>query len=147
MLAGQHKKAGFTLLEMVTVVFIIALLASAVLATFYKVRSNTRDTRRVASITQIQDALEAYYRDEGYYPVTADVAPGSPLQSGNLVYIQEVPHNPDPWTDGPCPNQDFSYQQIADGDSYSLSFCLGHQTSNLPAGSNIAMPNGIIPGE
>lgn len=141
----NNFKLGFTLIEMVAVVTIIGLLATAILATFYKVRSNMRDTQRVATITQLQDALEAYYRDEGIYPATEEVEPGSIFKSATIIYIDEVPHNPSPQDDGPCVDNDFIYEQLDSGRSYTITFCLGHQTSNLSAGVNIATPNGIMP--
>jgi prepilin-type N-terminal cleavage/methylation domain-containing protein len=142
----HSSKSGFTLIEVVTVVTLISLLASAVFATFYKVRSNMRDTRRVAIVTQIQDSLETYYRDEGAYPIDEDLKAGNIFKSNTIVYINEVPNNPSPMDDGDCAGTDFVYKQTNGGKSYNFTFCLGHQTADLPAGINIATPYGIISG-
>lgn len=138
-----NSTTGFTILELMAVVGIIILLSTAVLATFYKVRSDARDSKRVASIAQIQTALEAYFRDHNIYPLA--ITPGQPLTSldGNLEYMGEVPHNVEPWAEGNCPNSDFFYNQTNGGESYTLDFCLVGQTANLSAGLHQATPGGI----
>ncbi|MFH1412635.1 MAG: type II secretion system protein [bacterium] len=147
----KQKNSGFTLIEITVVLAIIAILATLILTTFYNVRADTRDTRRVASITQLRDVLETYYRDEGTYPVTVDIVFGEqfPLESkippNGLIYMKEVPSNPSPRDDGDCPDEEFGYMQRDGGISYTITFCLGDKSGHLLAGTNIATPAGIIP--
>ena len=73
---NQHKSAiisatprsGFTLIELLTVVAIIGILASIVLVGLGGFRARGRDTRRIADLRQIQNALELYYLRNNTYP-------------------------------------------------------------------------------
>ncbi len=64
--------SGFTLLELLTVVAIIGLMATFVLGFLNDARKRARDTQRISDMQQIQNALELYYTDNGNYPVTID---------------------------------------------------------------------------
>jgi type II secretion system protein G len=66
----KHKlnKKGFTILELLVVVAIIGLLAGVVMYAVNDARKKARDAKRLSDIKQIQNALELYYDDYGYYP-------------------------------------------------------------------------------
>lgn len=64
----MRRTAGFTLIEMLVVVAIIGLLSSVILVGLGDVRKDARDTRRIADIRQIQNALEIYYSTNQSYP-------------------------------------------------------------------------------
>ncbi|MFH0840853.1 MAG: type II secretion system protein GspG, partial [bacterium] len=64
----KMDKKGFTLLEVTSMVVIVAFIISATLITFSKVREKNRDTMRISDITQLQNALATYYRDNDAYP-------------------------------------------------------------------------------
>jgi prepilin-type N-terminal cleavage/methylation domain-containing protein len=66
----MKKQNGFTLIELLVVIAIIALLSSVVLATLATARSKARDSRRVADIQQLMNALELYNDANGRYPVS-----------------------------------------------------------------------------
>ncbi|MFH0951246.1 MAG: prepilin-type N-terminal cleavage/methylation domain-containing protein [bacterium] len=139
----KKQPFGFTLLELVVVATLMALLTTVILATAHNARMKTRDTRRVAIVTQLQSALVTYYRDTGSYPLTSNVVPGQALASNDIVYLKEVPHNPQPWTDGDCADENFSYSQDNGGISYHFNFCLGLGSGDLPVGDNIMTPVGF----
>ncbi len=67
-----HKRprllTGFTLVEMLVVVGIVALLASIVTVAIYSSRQRARDARRIADINQVRIALEQYFKDRKRYP-------------------------------------------------------------------------------
>jgi len=63
-----HKNKGFTLIEMLIVISIIALLASMILVGMGGARAKARDSRRIADIKNVQNALELYYSKYGFYP-------------------------------------------------------------------------------
>ena len=86
----RSKKNGFTFVELLVVMAIIALLSSIILAQLNKSRMKSRDARRIADVKQIQLALSLYYNDNGVYP-------SSPLSSAaNFVpnYISTLPKDP-----------------------------------------------------
>lgn len=59
---------GFTLIELLVVIAIIGLLSSIVLASLNSARVKARDSRRIADLNQIRNALEFYFDANGYYP-------------------------------------------------------------------------------
>jgi len=61
-------RKGFTLIEMLIVITIIALLASLILVGMGGARAKTRDARRIADLHNVMNALELYYAKEGVYP-------------------------------------------------------------------------------
>ena len=74
-----RDRRGVTLPELLTVISIIATLASTATISYGTVREYGRDLRRVGDMSTLQGALELYYQNHYAYP--ADTAPGS----GGLV--------------------------------------------------------------
>ncbi len=62
---------GFTLIELLVVIAIIGLLASVVIVSLNNARLKARDTRRIADIKQIYTALQGFYVDKNYLPITS----------------------------------------------------------------------------
>jgi prepilin-type N-terminal cleavage/methylation domain-containing protein len=67
---NKKNKKGFTLVELLTVISIIALLSSVVYSSLQSAKAKARDAVRIAGIKEIQTALELYYQDHGEYPGT-----------------------------------------------------------------------------
>jgi len=65
---------GFTLIELLIVIAIIGILATLLLLNLNTVRSKGRDTQRTTAVTQISEAVEQYYDDQGSYPPDISVA-------------------------------------------------------------------------
>jgi len=59
---------GFTIIELAVVITIIAILSTLGAVSFSSVQARTRDTQRSSKITQIAEALEKYYGQNGEYP-------------------------------------------------------------------------------
>jgi prepilin-type N-terminal cleavage/methylation domain-containing protein len=66
MIKNQNK--GFTLIEILIVVAIIAILASVVLVGLGPTQQAGRDARRLSDLHEIQNGLELFYNKCGYYP-------------------------------------------------------------------------------
>ncbi len=143
-MTNKKLKAGFTLVELIIVVAIIGTILTVSFISFTNARQKARDAKRLSDITQIQNTLELYLRDEGRYPDT--ITFGSPLtgSSSIRVYMNNLPQNPSPRNDGACPNSDYSYETAATGTVYKLGFCLSEPTGNLEAGPKCATPQGIM---
>lgn len=65
----MNKKSGFTLLELMVVVSIIAVLSGGLLFSMTKAGQKSRDTDRIADLRTVQGALELYKQKYGRYPV------------------------------------------------------------------------------
>lgn len=63
-----RKKSGFTLMELLVVVAIIGLISSVAFVSMQRARAEARDTKRLADIDAVHNALELYYNDYGVYP-------------------------------------------------------------------------------
>ncbi len=59
---------GFTLIEILIVVAIIAILASVVLIGLGPTQQSGRDARRLSDLHEVQNAIELYYQKCGFYP-------------------------------------------------------------------------------
>lgn len=66
-----NERKGFTLIEILIVVAIIAILASVVLVGLGPTQQAGRDARRISDLQEDQNGLELYFNKCGYYPGTA----------------------------------------------------------------------------
>lgn len=78
------KKAqrGFTIIELLIVIAIIAILAGLVLNNFQGAQAKARDTQRVTDINNIHSKLEEYYNEQGGYPGTVGQANATTIFPG-----------------------------------------------------------------
>lgn len=101
----RKKAAGFTLVELLVVVSIIAILVAMAIGTYSSFQKKGRDTKRQSDLNVIQSALEQYHADQGFYPVSgiidADVGitnlsgRPAPLPLPRVVtYLQQIPRDP-----------------------------------------------------
>ena len=140
--ARLKKKQGFTLIELLVVISIIGLLASVVLVAVNKTRMKARNARRVADIRNIVNALELYYNDNGYYPISPGgswawygwatcwppEASGPDWISGlSPKYIAKMPRDPESTEN--CSDPQYLYASF-DGKNYKL---LAHVGGNHSA--------------
>lgn len=63
------KSTGFTLIELLVVIAIVGLLSSIVFASVNSARAKARDAYALASLRELQKALEMFYAEYGFYPV------------------------------------------------------------------------------
>jgi prepilin-type N-terminal cleavage/methylation domain-containing protein len=81
----KTDKKGFTLVELLVVMAIIAVMSSVVLAALSNARERSRDAKRIADFRQIKNALELFYDQTGQYPQS----PGHATWSGHWAYFSE----------------------------------------------------------
>ncbi|OGM90416.1 hypothetical protein A2999_00355 [Candidatus Wolfebacteria bacterium RIFCSPLOWO2_01_FULL_38_11] len=87
-------KKGFTLIEMLIVVAIIAILASVFLVGLRGFRAGAYDSRRISDLQKMQSYLEIYYTKNRAYP---NVSTWSDLQTTLInagVGVTAIPNDP-----------------------------------------------------
>ena len=83
------RERGFTILEMLTVIFIVGVLSSVVVVGLQSSRQKARDDERYAHLAQLQIALEMYYNGCGrQYPATLNPTAdnGCPTTGGGVTF-------------------------------------------------------------
>lgn len=73
----MRRQRGFTIVELLIVIVVIAILASLTVVAFSSTQSSARDSKRKADIAAITRALELYYTEKGHYPNATTYTPGS----------------------------------------------------------------------
>jgi prepilin-type N-terminal cleavage/methylation domain-containing protein len=81
-------KRGFTLLEVLVVLTIIAILMSVVLSSLSGARIRGRDAKRAADLKQLQQAIENYFENNSAYPSGTDLSILYP------TYLASTPKDP-----------------------------------------------------
>ena len=104
----SNKQTGFTLIEMMIVVAIMAIMSAMLAPTLFNQVSKAEKARTASDIRQIESALKFYRLDNYRYPTQSQglqaliTAPsGSEATSWNGPYLETVPK--DAW------KQDYRY--------------------------------------
>ena len=99
-----RRRAGYTLVEILVVVFIVGLLATIVVPRIVGRTDEARVTAAVATLKGIEQALNLYRLDNGVYPTTQQglealverpTTPPVPTAWRRDGYLDHVPR--DPW--------------------------------------------------
>ncbi|WKZ25111.1 MAG: prepilin-type N-terminal cleavage/methylation domain-containing protein [Patescibacteria group bacterium] len=138
--ANKTSKA-FTLIELLVVIAIIGVLSTLVIVALGNSRAGARDAKRLNDLRSMTNALELYYADHGSYPDTQDFVFGESFESGDTIYLASLPQNPTPYTDGTCPNENYTYEST--GQDYVIHGCIGNPNNTLSAGMVKASPGGV----
>ncbi|HET7813421.1 MAG TPA: type II secretion system protein [Candidatus Baltobacteraceae bacterium] len=122
---------GFTLLEMMVVVAIIAVLAGVLIPNFSRARSQAQTSACVGNEKIIATALELYFTDKQSYPATSTVGgTGSTFMTAMSGYMNQTPIDPAAGSTG-----FYSYTNTSSGGVYSYNIdCPGvHDPNTLQA--------------
>jgi prepilin-type N-terminal cleavage/methylation domain-containing protein len=83
----RRSNGAFTLIELLVVIAIIAILVGLLFPAFKAVQNQARSTQAKNDLTQIVNAVNAFYTDYGRYPlVTADTTYGPGGTANNLLF-------------------------------------------------------------
>jgi general secretion pathway protein G len=84
---GVRRTEGFTLLELITVVAIIAILVGIALPNYKAAIRQAREAVLREDLFRFRDVIDQYYADKGKYPASLDVL----VEEG---YLRKVPADP-----------------------------------------------------
>ena len=73
MISLKQKSKGFTIVELLIVIVVIAILATLVIVTFTGIQQKARDSKRQTDVDALDSHLEAFYANNGYYPTITDL--------------------------------------------------------------------------
>ena len=91
----RESERGFTLIELMIVVAIIAILAGILIPNFVNARSQAQTAACESNLRAIATALELYYADNQVYPTAAGAAVGPALLTVNgVAYLNNTPKDP-----------------------------------------------------
>lgn len=89
------NERGFTLIELMIVVAIIAILAGILIPNFVNARSQAQTAACESNLRSIATALELYYADNQIYPTATAAAVAPALLTANGVpYLNNTPRDP-----------------------------------------------------
>lgn len=138
----HNSQSGFNTLQLILLAFCGFIIAIVVLAAYVNARATARDAKRVSDIQQIQLALKYFHEEFGYYPQSSPSYQAVGVDNSFSRFLSPWPTAPSP-VDGSCTENtnNYVYEQVGGGDSYSIKFCLGDDYRSLPAGIRIATPD------
>jgi type II secretion system protein G len=135
---------GFTLVELLVAISIIAVLASIAIASFTGAQKTARDADRKNDLRIVRDALEQYKLDQstGYYPASTSSTPSvsqfttvlTTLTSGTNPYVKGTisdPRNSSPY------QYMYATNATPSATSFTLRACLENTND---AGENTSAP-------
>lgn len=124
----QKKILGFTLIELMVSISIIALITAVGLVSYTNANRNARDAKRKADLEQVRAAIEFYRTEVGSYPVPSGDSPADEFQdlisdlfSGEFLSNQVVtdPRNQDAYVY----ESDFTLSSDADCGNRAYKLC------------------------
>jgi prepilin-type N-terminal cleavage/methylation domain-containing protein len=72
-----RRELGFTIVELLLVVVVIAILASIVVVAYNGVQERARDAKRETDLSNLQKTIETYKIQNGAYPQTTALSPAN----------------------------------------------------------------------
>lgn len=114
-------KRGFTLIELIVVIAIIAVLSAMVLISVRSAKTKSRDAQRIANMSEINNALNLYENTNRQYPIYTGNITSSDTMSLALESAGTISQTPvDPLNSLPYV---YTYSS-SDGTTFTLGFCL-----------------------
>lgn len=126
----KQTRNGFTLLELMVVVGIIAILLGLGSLSYSTAQRKSRDARRKGDVKEIQSSMEQYYSICGFVyptPVSGAVAPVI-CPNPTTAIMPTVPVDPKTITPYPCAGcTATSYNICATLETETNPFCVNNQ--------------------
>ena len=100
----RKRAGGFTLIELVIVMAIIALLLTLAAPRYFKSLERSKETVLRSNLASMRDALDKFYSDTGKYPETLQVLvdkkylrsmPVDPITESATTWVSVPPDQPE----------------------------------------------------
>ena len=85
--ARSSRRRGFTLIEMLVVMTLIALLLTLAVPRYFSSLDNGRQSVRRQNLATMRDAIDKFYGDQGRYPDSLD-------ELVTKRYLRQIPIDP-----------------------------------------------------
>ncbi|MBU2218920.1 prepilin-type N-terminal cleavage/methylation domain-containing protein [Patescibacteria group bacterium] len=138
-------KKGFTIIELMVTVAIIAILAALIMVSFSNIKAKNRDAKRMGDLKSISNALNLYYSVNNSFPTCLACPAGVYLNNNPIdavsTKLKDGNFIPAPIID-PLNSGDYQYNyQSANGTDYTLTFYLEtNSIKGYSAGINTMKP-------
>jgi len=125
----NKNKLGFSLVELLVVISIIAALAAILMVNLIGARERAKDSQKIQAVTQIKNALRLFYNDTQGYPTSMSAV------SLGVTLVSYIPNIGD---------TSFTYTQINSGEGFRITIPLesgaGNDDINSQLGCGITTP-------
>lgn len=100
----ERKKSGFTLIELMVVLAVIATLLTLALPSYFSSLEKSREAVLQQNLVLLRDTLDKYYGDKGKYPAALDELvstkylrsmPVDPITDSNATWVGIPPPEPE----------------------------------------------------
>lgn len=96
---GHSRYTGFTIVELLIVIVIIAILAAITVVAYTGIQQQARDSQRLADLSVLEKAFRLYAVEHGRFPAEASgvngvIGEGGAIDAILTPYISSVPHDP-----------------------------------------------------
>ena len=88
MVSSKNKVKGFTLVELLIVIVVIAILAAISIVAYNGVTNKARDGERLASARDIINAAATYNSEKGHWPTIAELGSFNTIRLSDQVKSQ-----------------------------------------------------------
>lgn len=125
---------GFSLVELLVVISIIAIISAFTLPNFMGARERARDSARIADMDALKGALRLYYNDNQSYPAGVGGTLGIGM-SGYMPSIMNLGYT-------------YNYYQASNGDKFCISLGLesGQGDEDVLSQKKCGVGSGIVCG-
>lgn len=94
---GRATDRAYTLLELLTVLFIISMLVAVVAGLYWHAQETAKRRRATADLGRLHHALESFYLSFGLYPEIPEPCATNLLDLARAKEVMEMDHFPDYW--------------------------------------------------
>ena len=110
-----RKSSGFTLVELLTVIAIIGLLAGILIPTVGGVMDKAKEVKVKNQITQLATAIRQYHSNYHYYPLSYDVDD----RDMDITVRGDNPDDVEDYIDNPAnySKSEFTFDHVYDDDT------------------------------